>query len=129
MIRKLMIIAVTALFISNIYGCVALVAGAAGGAGTASWLSGKLTQEFRASQAACVRASKNALKAVKVDIEKETVKDDVAQLIGKYTDGKTVWVDIHRISKTTQRIEVRVGGVSPDKEAEMKIMEKIENQL
>ena len=129
MIRKIAVFAVMSLFLANIYGCVAILAGAAGGAGTATWLSGKLTQEFRASQETCVRAVKSSLKSLKIDIDKETVKDDVAQIVGKYTDGKTVWVDVHRISKTTQRIEVRVGGVSPDKEAEMKIMESIENQL
>ena len=129
MIKKIAIFTVLVLFLANVYGCVALLAGAAGGAGTATWLSGKLTQEFRASQAACVRAAKNALKALKVEIEKETVKDDVAQLVGKNIDGKTVWVDIHRVSKTTQKVGVRVGGVSADKEAEIKIMQRIENQL
>jgi hypothetical protein len=129
MIKKIAIFTVLGLFLANVYGCVAVLAGAAGGAGTATWLSGKLTQEFRASQTACIRAVKSSLKASKVEIEKETVKDDVAQFVGKYTDGKTVWVDIHRISKTTQRIGVRVGGVSPDKEAEIKIMDRIESRL
>ena len=128
MVRRIAVFVISVLFLVNIYGCLAVMAGAAGGAGTAMWMSGKMSQEFRATQSQCVSAVKSALKAFSLDIEKETVKKDVAQIISKYTDGKTIWIDIHRITKTSQRIDVRVGA-SSDKEAAFKIMQRIERNL
>lgn len=128
MLKRLIIFVVSALFLFNMYGCVAVVAGSAGGAGTAAWLSGKLTQEFNATQERAVSAVEGALKSLSLDVEKKTVKYSVAQIISRYTDGKTVWIDIHRITKNSQRIAVRVGA-SGDKEAAHKIMERIEGRL
>jgi hypothetical protein len=128
MFRKIAVFLVSVLFLANIYGCLAVVAGAAGGAGTAMWMSGKLTQEFRASQETCIRAVKVTLNSLKLDVVKETVKFDVAQIISRYYDGRTIWIDIHRITKDSQRIAVRVGATG-DKEAASKIMEKIERIL
>jgi hypothetical protein len=128
MIRKISVFIVSAFFLINVYGCLAVVAGAAGGAGTAAWLSGKLTQEFNATQAQAVSAVKSSLKSLGFDIEKETVKFDVAQIISKYSDGRTIWIDIHRITKKSQKIEVRVGAAG-DKEAASKIMDQIERRL
>jgi hypothetical protein len=91
-------------------------------------LSGKLTQEFNATQAQAVSAVKSSLKSLGFDIEKETVKFDVAQIISKYSDGRTIWIDIHRITKKSQKIEVRVGAAG-DKEAASKIMDQIERRL
>ena len=128
MFKKLAVLIISAFLFTNIYGCLAVMAGAAGGAGTAMWVSGKLSQEFHATQAQAIAAVKSALKSLSLEVQKETVKIDVAQIISKYSDGKTVWIDIHRIAKTSQRIDVRVG-ISSDKEAAVKIMEKIEKYL
>ncbi len=128
MLRKLSVLVTSIFLLVNCYGCLAVMAGAAGGAGTAVWLSGKLTQEFHATQEQCINAVKSSLRSLDLDIEKQTVKKNVAQIISKYTDGKTVWIDIHRITKGTQRVEVRVGA-SGDKDAALKIMERIEKHL
>ena len=105
-------------------GCVALLAGAAGGAGTAAWLSGKLTQEIKQPYEKTVKASKDTLSSMQYEITKEIKKDTVAQLMGKYSDGKTIWVDVHKITENSTRIDVRVG-MSSDKMAEQKILDKI----
>jgi hypothetical protein len=128
MFKKSAVLIISVFFLANIYGCLAVMAGAAGGAGTAMWVSGKLTQEFHATQEQCVSAVKGALKSLSLDVEKETVKKDVAQIISKYTDGRMIWIDIHRITNKSQRIAVRVGAAG-DKEAAHKIMENIERRL
>jgi len=126
---KNIIVAITAVFlVCNIYGCV-ILAGAAGGAGTAVWLSGKLTQEVNFPFERAVEASKSGIKSLRLGITKVTVEDKVAQIMGKYTDGKTIWVDVHKITEASSRIEVRVGAVSGDKEAAAKILKQIQRHL
>jgi len=119
---------ILAFLLMNIYGCVALLAGAVGGAGTGVWLSDKLTQEVNVPSDKCLSAVKSALKALRLQITKETVKEEVAQVMGKYSDGRTIWIDINRVSQRVSRIEVRVG-VPGDKEAARKILDKINRNL
>lgn len=129
MAKKLLAGIVVIMFLANVYGCVAVVAGAAGGAGTSVWLSGKLSQEMNASLDRCVKATKSAMDSMKLEITKETVKEDVAQIMGKYTDGKTIWIDIHRISEKSSKVDVRVGAVEGDKDASASILKKIQQYL
>jgi hypothetical protein len=105
-------------------GCVALVAGAAGGVGTATWLSGKLTQQVPYSFEKSISACRSALKALDLPITKETVTEDVAQIMGMYTDGKTIWIDVHRVSAQASRIDIRVGATG-NKQAARQILDKI----
>jgi hypothetical protein len=109
-------------------GCFALMAGAAGGAGTAVWLSGKLSQEENVSFEKAISGSKKALNAFAFEVDKETVKGDAAQIMSSYSDGRTIWIDIHRVSVSSCRIEVRVG-MSGDKDAAAEILKKIEKYL
>lgn len=124
MFKKIAVLVFSVFLLVSTSGCVALLAGTAGGAGTATWLSGKLTQEVNASFENSLKATRAALKALKMDIEKETVKDNIAQFISNYTDGRQVWIDIRRISQSISKIEVRVG-MKGDKEAARKILDKI----
>jgi len=126
---KIMNFLVAVALLMNIYGCFAVVAGAAGGAGTAAWLSGKLTQEFHASYDRAISASKSALQSLKLEVVKETREPDVDQLRSKYTDGKEIWIDIRRVTEVSTKIEVRVGVVSPDEEAANKILKQIQKYL
>ena len=125
MVKRLFVLVVAGLFLINMSGCVALLAGAAGGAGTATWLSGKLTQEVNASFDKTIKAAKSALKSLKLGVTKETTEKNVAQIMSKYTDGKTIWIDIRPITASSSKVEVRVGAVSADKEAADKILKKI----
>ena len=90
-------------------GCALLLAGAAGGAGTALWLSGKLSDEVHAPYEKTVAAAKKALSSLDMAIEKETAKDDVTQLISKYKDGSNVWIDIRPLGRSSSKVEIRVG--------------------
>ena len=110
--------------LSSLYGCVVLLAGALGGAGTAVWLSDKLVQDVDASFEKSLKATRKALKKLQLDVVKETEKDDVAQFISQYHDGKKVWIDIHKVSVNSSKIEVRVG-MTGDEEAAREILDKI----
>ncbi|OGX16034.1 MAG: hypothetical protein A2166_05315 [Omnitrophica WOR_2 bacterium RBG_13_41_10] len=129
MLKKIFIFLVAGFTLVNICGCFVLFAGAAGSAGTAAWLSGKLTEQVNYSLESTVKASKSALKSLKLSITKETIETDVVQIMSKYSDGKTIWIDIHRITNASSKIEIRVGAVNPDKEAADKILERIQRYL
>ena len=128
MLKKAAIIAVLVFLSANIYGCVPLLAGAAGGVGTATWLSGKLSQEFEAPFDRTLKAVESALKSLKLEITEKTVKKDVAQVMSKYTDGRTIWIDIRPISRRQSQVEVRVGALG-DKEAAEFIISRIKRYL
>ena len=128
MFKKTMILIFSTFLLVNMCGCIAILAGAAAGTGTAAWLSGKLSQEVNASFEASLKATKSALRSLKLNVTKETVKEDLAQVMGNYADGKIIWIDISRVSRITSRIEVRVG-VAGDKEAAHKILDRIRRYL
>ena len=75
-----------------------------------------------------IQASELALASLNLNIVKYTKKTDVAQIKSNYIDGETIWIDIHRFSHSTSRVEVRVGAI-PDKEAAAKILDKIKEYL
>ena len=128
MFKKAVILMLSVLFLVNMSGCVALLAGAAGGAGTQAWLSGKLVQDVNTPFENTIYAAKTALESLNLGIVKEIKKTDVAQIKSNYTDGETIWIDIHRISQSTSRIAVRVGAM-PDQEAAVEILNKIKEYL
>ncbi len=129
MFKKITVFVLSSFLLLNICGCVALLAGAVGGAGTAVWLSGKLTQQFNASYERTVNAAESALKSLDLEIAKKAQEAKVTTFRSHYTDGKEIWIDVRRITETSTKVEVRVGGVSPDKEACAKILNKIRDYL
>ncbi len=129
MFKRFAMYAMAGFLLVNLYGCFALFAGAAAGTGTAMWLSGKLTQEFHAPYDRTVEASEAALKSMKLEVTKESKTADVTQLRSKYTDGKEIWVDVRKTTATSTKVEVRVGAMSPDKEAANKILKKIQENI
>ena len=125
MAKKILVFIFTSLLLINIYGCLALLAGAAGGAGTAAWLSEKLSQEVNVPFEQTIKATKSALKSLRLAVTKETVEQNVAQIMSKYTDGKTIWIDVRRVTESSSEIQLRVGAVKGDKEAADKILKRI----
>lgn len=125
MFRRVISLALAVFLAVNLYGCIALVAGAAaGGAGTAVWLSRKMTQEVNASFEDSLAASKAALKSMGFKVNKETVTKKVAQIKSEYSDGRVIWIDIRRLTQLSSRIEVRVGAKG-DKEAALEVLNEI----
>ncbi len=124
MFKKAGVLILACFLLLNIYGCL-ILAGAAGGTGTAMWLAGKLTQQFNATYDRTINATRSALRSLKLEVTKETKSDEVAQFKSNYYDGKEIWIDIHKVTQNATKVEVRVGGVSFDKAAAEKILNKI----
>ncbi len=130
MLKKTMQLILTGTLALNLCGCLALVAGVAvGGAGTAVWLSGKLTQEFHRPYHATVDGVKSALQSLDLPVVSEKQDENVTQIKGSYTDGSEMWVDITRVTDDSTKVEVRVGGVKPDKDADSIVLKKIQSFL
>lgn len=125
MIRKFVLLLISAGLSLNLCGCAVLVAGTAGGAGTAYWLTGRLSEQAGASMDEAAAAVKSAMRSLGLEVVKQAIKQDVVQFIGRYRDAKTVWVDLHRISDTVTRVEVRVGALKRDKAAAAEILSEI----
>ncbi|MFA5304905.1 MAG: DUF3568 family protein [Candidatus Omnitrophota bacterium] len=128
MIKRLFGLMFVTVLLLNFTGCVAVVAGAAGGAGTAFWLEGKIKEEVKAPIPKVVKATTSALKSMRLEITKTTVKDEVAQIKAEYTDKRVVWIDIKKLTQDSSQIEIRVG-MKGDKEASTKILERIKRYL
>lgn len=128
MTKKIFLVFMLLLLIVSVSGCFFLIGGAAGGAGAAVWLSGKLSYEVNAPFERTVEAAKDALESFKFKIEKETTTHEVAQLISKYSDGRQIWIDVHRAAPDKSRVEVRVGAAG-DKGASQQILERIQRYL
>lgn len=127
MLKKALVFIFCTFLLANMAGCLVL-AGAAGGAGTAIWLGGKLSQQVDASYERTINAAKSALKSLRFDITKFTKEDAVTQIKSKYTDGREIWIDVRKITEDSSKVEVRVGATG-DKEAASKILERIERYL
>ena len=112
----------------NLSGCFLLLAGAVGGAGTAYWLSGKLTDEVSASYEQAIEAAKKGLDDLDMTIDKETRSAEVTQIRSLYGDGSEVWVDVRPLTQESSKIEVRVG-LKSDREAAVEVMDSIKNNL
>ncbi len=124
--KRLVNLLLTAVLLLNLSGCVAVVAGAAGGTGTALWLGGKVSEEVNAPLKKVVTSVTSALKDMRLEVTKTTVKEDVAQIKSKYTDGRIIWIDVKKITEKSSQIEIRVG-MKGDKEVSTKILNRIKN--
>ena len=128
MVKKFMYAALGLALAVSLCGCALLLAGAAGGAGTAFWLSGKLSDEVGGSYDQTIAATKKGLTDLDMIVAKETKTDEVAQIRSKYIDDSEVWIDIRPLSEKSTKVEIRVG-VTGDKTASTKILESIKNNL
>ncbi|MCG8431454.1 MAG: DUF3568 domain-containing protein [Candidatus Omnitrophica bacterium] len=128
MVKKIALYACAAVCVVSLSGCVALLAGAGGAAGTAVWLSGKLTQEFNAPYSRSIEAVEEALASLDYAVSKKTVKSTVAQVMSNHADGRTIWIDIRPVGSQRTRIDARVGMVS-DEIAARELMDAIEHVL
>ncbi len=122
--KKVLFLIIGGLFLINSYGCIALLAGTAGGAGTAVWLSGKYVQDVNSSYDKTVDASNSALKTMNLEITKENRSSQVTQIRSRYMDGRKIWIDVKPLTLNSSRIEVRVGALS-DKVASETLLKKI----
>ena len=128
MTGKILTMVALVTLLPGICGCVTLLAAGAGGAGTAMWLSGKLSDEINASYDDTVEAAKDALASLDMRISKIEIGDNVTQIISAYTDGSKTWIDVRPITKNKSKVEIRVG-IRGDKEASSKILDMIRKHI
>ena len=133
MFKKIAVGISSGILLMNICGCVALIAGSvAGGAGTAVWLSGKLVQNVNAPLDRVEKAAKDSLEfRNRTVVTKETISEGhtVAQIRSRETSGERIRIDIHKLSDTRSRIEVRVGTIVSNKDAADRILKEIVGRL
>jgi len=133
MFKKFAVFISSVILLLNICGCVALIAGSvAGGAGTAVWLSGKLVQNVDAPLERVEKAAKDSLEfRNRAVVTKETIFEGhaVAQIRSRETSGERIRIDIHKLSDTRSRIEVRVGTIVSNKDAADRILKEIVGRL
>jgi hypothetical protein len=126
MIKKILMFIVLTASVINFSGCIFLVAGAAG-AGTAKWLSDKVTQEVKCPVSNTAKATRSALEDMKAKIFKETIAKDVTQIKANDLKGQQIWVDLRPEASGNTTISVRVGYMNGENDAR-KILESIVNK-
>lgn len=133
MVRKICVFIFSSLLLVNLCGCAALIVGSvAGGAGTAVWLSGKLVQNVDNPLEQVSKAAKDYLQFRNLSmVSKETIASghSVVQIRSRETSGERIRIDIHKISDTRSRIEVRVGTLVSNKEAADRVLKGITERL
>lgn len=127
--RKIVLGLVLGVIVMGSSGCFMLIAGAAAGAGTAYWLSEKLSQQFEAPYDRVVSAAERALQEMKMPILKQSKSPEVTQFRSTYAGGQAVWIDVRRITQDSTKVEVRVGTVEGDKGASEQILKKIRRHV
>lgn len=126
--KKAMALSMAAVFLANIAGCIYVVSGAIDSVETVIWSSMKLTKQFNKPYDRTIKAVETALSSLEMKIRKETKTKAITQIRSRYTDGKDVWIDIRPMTEVYTRVDVRVGVIG-DKEASIKILEKIDSYL
>jgi outer membrane protein OmpA-like peptidoglycan-associated protein len=116
MMRKIiqnLIVLLSVLSFFGVYGCAtALIgAGAAAGAGTYSYFSGKMTKTYESEYHEAVRASRDTLEKLEIPIA-ATIADGLkTEFKAKRTDETPVAIEIVSIDREHTEVSVRTGSV------------------
>ena len=116
------------LFINQ--GCVALVVGAAVGAGGFAFIKGNLEQNLDHPVKEVYNASLETLDKLEIDIYKKTLETHLGVIYG-YTQGqdkKRVKITIQSLTEKASNIKVRVGFVG-DESKSIEILEAVKKAL
>lgn len=97
------------LLMSTASGCVALVAGAAGGAAGVTYAKGKLTDRVDAPIAQVHAATIMALEGRGLQIHNDELHGASAKVRSETADDKRIWIDIESITPNSSKITIRVG--------------------
>ena len=109
-------------------GCVAVVAGAAVGAGGYAWVKSALIKEFDVSSVKLQEATRKALRDLDLDLLIDDSDRLTAKITSKFADGKSVGIAINAITERSSKIKIRVGWVGDKMKSEM-ILNAIESNL
>jgi hypothetical protein len=127
--KNFLCVVLSSIFLSlNLCGCAAVLVGAAAGAGTGVWFSGKLSQQIDAPAEKVADAARSVLIAMKAPITAELKNKEVIELRSVYMDGRKIWINIFFTPQDTSRIEVRVGALG-DKTASEILIKRVTDKL
>ncbi|MDD5432055.1 MAG: DUF3568 family protein [Candidatus Omnitrophica bacterium] len=71
--------------------------------------SAKAKQNFDIPYSQALDVVKGALKTLDIEFERADIRQDIAQVKGKYSNGRTVRILISKVSDTESEIAVRAG--------------------
>jgi len=126
MFKKTLLLIALIASVANFSGCIFLAAGAAG-AGTAKWLSDKVTGDANNSIEKVTKATQAVLTDMNAVIDKVTRAPEVTQILAKDANNQQIWVDLRPVDKNTTNVAVRVGYLNGEKDAH-KILDNIVNK-
>jgi type II secretory pathway component PulF len=112
--RRLQLIALLCCFLIGLSACsrkwVAIGAAAAAvGAGTYYYIKGDLRRNYEAPMDKTWDATVKALEALKINVESKQHDALTGVINGKLADGKSLSVNLKRISESTTEVGVRIG--------------------
>ena len=126
MIRRIIEAGSLVLMLVAMQGC-AVKASEAPRGGT-FWGSEKMIRRVDVGFDSTVEAVRAGLESLALDITKESIVDNAAQFRSNYTDGKTMWIEVRKLSESKSYIGVRVGMIT-DEEASKNILDTIQEYL
>jgi len=109
-------------------GCFALAVGAAGGAGGAVYVLGKLTEEVNHEVPVVHEAAVHAMKDLGLKLSEDRADQLSAHLESEFSDGTNVWIDMKAIADNRTKLVIRVG-VTGDEARARKIDDAIKRRL
>lgn len=109
-------------------GCVALVAGAAGGTTGAAYVMGKLQDEINHPVPAVHQATVAALKALDLPLSENRADQMTARVESEFSDGKHVTIDLESFANARTQVTIRVGLIG-DEARSLRILDAIKKQL
>ena len=111
-------------------GCAGLLlaTGAAGGAGGAIYVMGKLKEDVNAPVPKVRRAAVAGLKDLGLPVLKDKGDQLTASLESEFADGKHVWIDIEAGDESSSQIGIRVGLLG-DEQRSRRVLKAIRQHL
>ena len=126
MLRRAGIVIFLLLVSINICGC--MVKATDGKGGGTFWGSAKIIRRVDISLPQSIQAVRDTLGALDLEITKEDIGNSEVQFMSKYTDGRTIWIEVRKLGESKSYIGVRVGMVS-DEAAATAILDAIQEHL
>ncbi|MBX3364299.1 MAG: DUF3568 family protein [Phycisphaeraceae bacterium] len=109
-------------------GCVALVAGAAAGAGAYAYVTGELKSTVDSSLERTFAATKRAVDSLKFSLTEEASDALQAKVGAKMADDRSVSIELKRLADASTEIRIRVGTFG-DESVSATILEEIKKGL
>lgn len=109
-------------------GCVAVVAGAAAGAGTVAYLRGELEASLDKNLDGVLRATNRGLEQLQFAKISEKKDALVAEVVARTARDQKVGVTLEKVSDTLTRVKIRVG-MFGDEAISRALLDKIKGNL